>query len=240
MKTKDLIICCCLFIFSFSLHAKEEISKLSLTAKATISKPADELQLKIGVTNLTDTAVTALEENSNKMQTIITSLETIGLTKNEYETGHFSIHPTYTPYPAHPPADWRQTINGYEVSNTITIHTDKLDMAGKIIDVANKAGANVIDNISFTLHDPRAHWKEALIAAASNAMEDAVAIASATHVQLGRVLSINLDNTHVVFAKVNSNYVAQAMGSGGEVPPIEPGEVKITANISIVYEIVPL
>ncbi len=218
-------------------HPVIEASKLSLTAQATIHKPADELQMKIGVVTIADDAETALSENSNKMQAVIDSLLASGLTREEYETGHFSIHPTYTPYPQNPPADWKATINGYEVSNALTIHTDKMDMAGKFIDASNKAGANSVSNISFSLHDPRIYWKDALAAATTNAMEDAQAIALTAGVQLGRVISINLNHTTVAAHHLDGNYVAKAMMAGGAMPSIEPGDVKIDASISIVYEI---
>lgn len=225
-------------------HAKKheqpvlEPSKLTLSAQATIRKPADELQLKIGVVTLGTQAEAALAENSAKMQAVTQSLEAAGLTRTEYQTGHFSINPTYTPYPQNPPPDWKQTINGYEVSNSIIIHTDKIEMAGKFIDIANKAGANSFTDIRFGLHDPRAHWKEALSAATQNAMSDAQTIATSAGVELARVLSITLNSTNVNAPHLNAKFVAQAMDSGGNVaPPIEAGEVTITANISIVYEI---
>lgn len=216
--------------------ANNEPPKLTLSAQATICKPSDELQLKIGVINIGEMADKTLSKNSSRMQAVIEKLEAAGLTKDDYETGQFSIHPTYTPYPINPPQDWKPSINGYEVTNSIIIHTNKLDMAGKLIDVANKAGANSISDIRFGLHNPRIYWSEALSAAAANAIADANAISSAAGVKLVRILSISLDNTSVVSPQVNAVYLAKGMDSGSA-PPIEPGEVSITASVTLVYEI---
>ncbi len=206
---------------------------LTLSANASIHKPSDELQMKIGVVTLALTAEAALLENSTKMRAVMNNLELANLTSNDYETSHFSINPTYTPYPLHPPADWKPSINGYEVTNTILIHTQKLDLAGKIIDVSNAAGANSITEVRFALRNPRDYWTEALIAAGSNAVKDAQAIASATGVRLVRVLSISLNHTQVHSPQLN---IAK-FDIGGAAPPIEPGEVSITANVTLVYEI---
>ena len=224
--------------FSFvSLNAfPQDVPKLTLSSSAKIQKPADELQLKIGVITRSVTAEEALEENSFKMRNVIDNLEAAGFNKDDYETSQFSINPTYTPYPKNPPTDWRQTINGYEVTNSILIHTDKLDMAGKIIDLSNKAGANSITDVKFGLRYARDYWTEALEAAGSNAIKDAKAIAKATGVQLVRVLSISLNNTQVRSPQVNLECFAKA-GASEMAPPIEPGEVSIEANISLVYEI---
>jgi hypothetical protein len=219
-----------------SAHASnKDVPKLTLSASATIWKPSDELQLKIGVVNLGEAAEEALEENSQKMQGVIANLELIGMTKDDYETSHFSINPTYTPYPKDPPVNWKPCINGYEVTNTILIHTPKLDMAGKIIDMANRAGANTISDIRFGLHNSREYWTEALAAAGSNAVTDARAIAGSTGVKLLRVLSISLNQTQVSSHQPN---VAFAKVAGADrTLPIEPGEVSIMANITLIYEI---
>lgn len=222
-----------LFPFLVLQASNLEVPKLTLSASATIAKPSDELQLKIGVITLGETAEEALAENSFKMENVIAHLEAIDLTKGDYETSHFSINPTYTPYPKNPPENWKPSINGYEVTNTILIHTPKLDLAGKIIDRANRAGANSITEIHFGLHNSRDYWTEALSAAGANAIRDAQTIAQATGVRLVRVLSISLNQTQIHSPHLSVACFAKA----GNAPPIEPGEVSLTANVSLVYEI---
>lgn len=212
-----------------------DVPKLNLNASATIYKPSDELQMKVGVVTYGITAEEALRENSEKMRAVVANLELTGLGKGDYETSHFSINPTYTPCPKDPPADWRPSINGYEVTNSIHVHTKKLELAGNIIDQANQAGANSITDIRFGLSNSRDYWQEALTAAGANAVRDAQAIAGATGVRLIRVLSISLNSTQVQSPQMNIASFAKMAGSGA--PPIEAGETSITASVSVVYEI---
>jgi uncharacterized protein YggE len=221
---------------TFGAQGHDIIPKLTLSASAVILKPADELQIKIGCLTLALTAEEALDENSGKMRAIISNMEFLGLGKDDYETNQFSVKPTYTPYPQYPPADWRPSINGYEVTNSILIHTRKLDMAGKIIDLANKAGANSITDIRFGLRSSRDYWSEALAAAGAHAVNDARAIAEATGVRLIRVLSISLNHTQVRGPQLNLASFPKASGSEAS-PPIEAGDVSIEASVSLVYEI---
>lgn len=211
----------------------QEVPKLTLTASATILKPADELQLKIGVVTYGETAQAALAENNTKMNQIFENLTKINLSENDYETNQFTINPTYTPVPKDPPPFWKQSINGYEVINTILIHTSQLEMAGTIIDLANQAGANTISDIRFTLSNSRNYWTEALTAAGYNAVSDAQAIARATGVNLVRVLSISLNHTQVRAPYLNLSAFAKADVS----TPIEPGDVSIEASVTLIYEI---
>lgn len=231
-----LLVSLALFAPTYA-RIKEEPSTLTLTAQALLKKPADEIQMKVGVVTLSDQAETALTENSIRMQAVVRGLESVGLERSEYETGHFAIHPTYTPYPKDPPADWKQTINGYEVTNSILIHTDKIDAAGKLIDAANKAGANSIESIRFTLQDPQAYRDETIKTATANALADARSVASAAGVQLVKVLSITLENSNVVGTQESPMYLAKAYASN--MPPIEPGEVSLTATVTVIYEIAP-
>jgi uncharacterized protein len=214
----------------------EFFPKLTLSAEALIHKPADELRMTIGVVNIGDTAEIALEENSKKMQDVIRSIETAGLNKTEYETGRFSIEPTYTPTPKNPPSDWKPSIIGYKVTNTIQVKTGQLSQAGRLIDVTNKAGANSVENIHFTLHDPRSYRDEVIKSATTNAMQDAKIIASAAGIKLLRLLSVDLDHAQLVMPRANNIYFAKAMAADSS-PPIEAGNVDITARISLSYEI---
>lgn len=221
-----------------AVEADINIPKITVSSQAVIRKPADELRLTVGVVNLAEKAETALAENSGKMQAVIKSLKDAGLAKSDYETGHFSIHPTYTPYPKEPPPDWKPSINGYEVNNSIAIRTDKLDLAGKLIDAANKAGANSIENIHFTLHDPHSYANEVISAAVANASQDAKTIATAAGVKLVRLISISLNNTNAVNPPSNNIYFAKAL-SVDNTTPIESGDVTVTANVTASYEIGP-
>lgn len=218
-----------------SLYASgQEVPKLTLSSSATISKPADELRLKIGVVTHGKTAQAALAENSEKMRHVFEDLARIGMSEDDYETHQFNINPTYTPPPRDPPPYWTPSINGYEATNTIQIHTSKLDLAGAIIDVANSAGANTISDIHFTLSRPRNYWTEALTAAGHNAVSDAEAIAQATGVRLVRVLSISLNNTQVRSPHLNYLEFCKVADAS---TPIEPGDVSIEASVTLVYEI---
>ena len=98
-------ICFALAIAFLPLFGND-VPKLTLSATGTIRKPADELQLKVGVITLGTTAQEALQENSGKMQEIVGKIEWAGLTKDDYETSQFAINPVYSPYPVNPPPNF--------------------------------------------------------------------------------------------------------------------------------------
>ncbi len=216
------------------------VATLTVRGEAQLEKPADQLQIRLGVVNEAPEASVALKENSKAMANVIDALRKAGLGSDEYETGRFSIRLRYSRRPRQADPEWRPRIVGYEVTNTLAIKTKKLDLAGKLIGAANEAGANSIDSIAFGLADPRAHRAEAIVAATDNARSDAAVLARASSVELVRTITISLDDAvrrpPIPLARAENFAVAAA----AIVPPIEAGDVTVRASVTIVYEIAPL
>ena len=214
----------------------EDTPKLSVRGEAELEKPADQLRLTVGVRTENKEAAAALDANSATMRKVVQAVERIGLSEDEYETGRFSIRPTYSRRPRQAEPDWRPQIVGYEIVNSIVIKTKQMDLAGKLIGAANKAGANSIDSIGFELSDPRSYRAEAIQQATRHALSDAAALAEAASLRLVRVIAITLDHSPVrgpdmAFA------TGRAMAETPGAPPISPGDVTVRAAVTIVYEI---
>jgi uncharacterized protein len=228
---------CALILMSFvSLKASlHDVPHITLSSHAKIKKPADEIQFKITVTTLAKTAKEGLSENSEKMNAIIESLRYVGLLDDDYETLQFTITPTYTPYPKNPPSDWQASINGYQIMNSLYVHTTQIDRVGEIIDAVTHEGATQISDLRFGIREPKQYWHEVLTTAALDAVNDAKALASVTGVELVRVLQISLSQYHVSAPQMNvACFAKNAMSSA---TPIEVGDVTIEATVNLLYEI---
>lgn len=213
----------------------EDAHKLVVNGNSTLHKPADKLSLKIGVVTLNQNAGAAIEANNEQMQQLFQTLKKTGLSENEFQTGSFTVAPQYTPPPKNPPPDWHSTISGYEVRNTLSIHTNRLELAGPLIDAAAKAGANLFEDISFTLQDTQNAQIEAIGKAVQQAKAYAQAAALEAGVKLGDVLEISLNPSTIVPRFYKAERFAMAMGDNST--PIAPGNVEVTASVSMTYEL---
>ncbi|MHC5009190.1 MAG: SIMPL domain-containing protein, partial [Planctomycetota bacterium] len=155
-----LLALACVFVWTASAVAfddgdngggLDDVPRLTVRGEALLHKPADLLRLRVGVVTDDPEPTAALNRNSRQMQNVITALEKAGLDRPEYETGRFSVQPVYERRPRNAGADWRARITGYQVTNSLAVRTKKLELAGKLIEAANDAGANSIDSISFDL-----------------------------------------------------------------------------------------
>jgi uncharacterized protein YggE len=221
-------------------HDADLTPRLTVRNGATLEKPADELQLDIGVVTEATTAGEALEENTKRMERVVAALEKAGLGDDEMKTGRFQVRPQYARRPRQPDPDWSPRIVGYEVTNSLRIRTGQLALAGRFIETANSAGANTIGSITFGLADPRAHRAEAIATATANAITDARGLAEAASLRLVRVLSINLDSAAAIPVTQRfgeSGVMRAAVTQAGAPTPISPGDVTVKASVTIVYEV---
>lgn len=208
--------------------------KLVVTGSSLLHKPADQVMLAIAVLTRSDEAKNALSDNNVKMQQVIESLQKAGLQKGEYFTGQFSIQPVYSIPPRNPPPDWKAAIVAYEVTNSVNIKTQKLELAPIIIDAVGRAGANQISNISFGLVDQQTHKNEAIQQATNNALDDAQALADAANLKLVRVLDIKLEQPQI-YPKPTANMYYMAKTESA--PIIEAPDVDVGASVSVTFEI---
>ena len=217
------------------LSADDVVPTLTVNGRAVLQRPANIATLSVGVTTSADTAESALTDNSQKMQSIVSSLLDTHLTKEEMQTGQFNITPLYTPYPKNPAPDFKQTIIGYEVTNMLSIRTDKIKEIGNFIDIATKSGANKIENVQFSLNDERSAWDEVIELATKNAISDATTMSSAANVKLLRVTSISLDDSRITPPRPLNATLFKSAALADTI--IEPGQTEISANVHLTYEI---
>lgn len=216
----------------FATLAGADTNKLSVSGQATVYVPADKLTLTVGVVTQSTSAQQALKDNRERMNQVVAALNKIGLSSSEFQTGQFSVNPTYTPMPKNPPPNWQQTISGYEVRNTVNIRTNQFELAGPIIDEVGSGGANLVENIAFTLDDPQYAKSQAITLAVQQAIGYAETAARAAHVNLGDLIDLSINPS-----MVTPHYMKAASFAMNESTPIHPGNVEVQANASLVYTI---
>lgn len=206
--------------------------KLSVTGNSSIFKPADQLNIIIGVETFDQESKKAAQANAAKMQAVKDVLIKTGLSEKEIQTKEFTIAPVLTPPPQNPPADWQPKIAGYQVRNTYQVKTKRLDLAGTIIDATTKEGANTIQSISFTLENEDIAKVEAIGQAYKQAEFYATALSKEAHVKLGDIIELSISHpfTNVRFLKAER--FSQELGT-----PISPKDVEVKASVSVVFEI---
>jgi uncharacterized protein len=213
-------------------QSSAETPQLQVRGEAELQVPADQLQLSIGVITQAETAQAALDRNSAGMKKVEQALYQLGLGQQEYRTGHFGIQPQWSiqPRPNH-----RPEIIGFTVTNSFTVTTTKLELAGRLIETTVQAGANSIGDLIFGLTDPKAHRAEAIRQATNQARAEARILAAAAAINLGDIIFITVDQPVIHLQRLQADRFEATAGQ----PPLAPGEVTIRAGVAISFRISP-
>ena len=217
---------------------------LSVIGTATTIEKPDKVIVSLGVETTNKTANIALTANSNIMNKVIDVLKTTGVRENETSTSSFNISPNYN-Y-SQSSGNTERIIVGFTVSNSIQIESPNTQNVSKWIDTAIAAGANIINNIDFTLSDKKLQdIKTSLIKKAiADARTKADIAASAAGLKVIGVKSINLNDFAIrpplpyqtPLAKESLTSGA-ATANGNRSTPVILGQEQVTLNLGIVFVI---
>lgn len=210
--------------------APEAQNAISVSGEGKVSAEPDMAEIIIGVESRAPTAKEAASQNSEDMNEVMAVLEGMGIAEEDIQTVDYSIRVEM---------DYRgdegPKVVGYVVDNAVRVKVRDLDLVGDLLDQATEAGANNIYGITFTVEDPRPFQEQAREMAVAEARRKAGQLAEAADVRLGDLVSLS---EYLVGGPVYVERAAAAEGMGGGAPPISPGQLEITAQVQMSYEIV--
>ena len=163
---------------------------LSLTGRAEVRAAPDMAVISAGTVSEANTAREALSANNETMAAVLKTIAAAGVAEKDIQTSNFSIQPKYT-YPprASDGAQEAPRIDGYTVSNTVTVLVRNLDRLGAVMDAVVSSGVNQMNGLNFTIAEPEPLRNEARKRAVADALARAQLYADAAGVKLGsRVL----------------------------------------------------
>ncbi len=203
---------------------------ITATGEGRVTAVPDMAMVSLGVQTDADTASTALTENSVKLAAVIERLKAAGIEPRDVQTSGLSLGPRYdySKQDGTPPA-----VVGYTASNMVTVRVRALDTVGSVLDGVVADGANTLNGLSFGLAEDRAALDEARRLAVKDAAAKAALYAEAAGVKLGRVISIGEAGT---FAPPMPMAMEAGFAKSADVP-VAPGEMTLSASVSVVYSI---
>ena len=207
---------------------------LFVSGSATANTQTDKVIVSLGVETADKTAEKALLSNSNLMNSVIDALKASGLQQNETSTSSFSIKPNYN----FSKYGERGNLMGFTVSNSIQIESSNIDSVSQWIDTAVQAGANIVNDIYFSVSEEKLQKiKNVLLKeAVANAKSKVDIVAGAAGINVGGIKSIMVEE--IGFPQEPGPLYAKSLSSD-EVSstPILAGEQEVSTTVSIVYMI---
>ncbi len=207
---------------------------ITVVGEGVVNIEPNVARTNIGVEVVRPTVEEAAAENSQIVDGLLATLTELGIPGEDIQTSGFNVYAER--YGTGGAASEEEV--QYRVSNTVTVIIRDLDKVGEVLDASIKAGANNIFGVEFLLDDATAVRSEARKVAVENARATAEELAVLNGVQVGKVLAISevVGSAGGFYNNSIGNY---QIGMGGaERTPIQPGQLRLTMQLQITYELV--
>ncbi|MEX1019615.1 MAG: SIMPL domain-containing protein [Litorilinea sp.] len=204
---------------------------ITVVGAGTVNIRPDVAHVQIGVETMRASVQEASSENREALDSVLAALLDQGIAESDIQTSGFSVFAERYG-PEGPLAD--EEMN-YRVTNTVRIVVHDLDNVGQILDAAIEAGANNIYGVEFALDDTDEVESQARAEAIENARVKAEELAGLSEVSVGRVIAISEIVGGGFYPMAEGRMMS--MGGGGGTS-IAPGELEITLQLQVVYELV--
>ncbi|MEH2204141.1 MAG: SIMPL domain-containing protein [Nostoc sp.] len=196
---------------------------LEVTGKGEVSVATTLTEVQLGIKVQAKTATAVQEQVAQRSTAVVGVLRKLGA--KELQTISIQLNPVYS-Y-----ENGTQTLTGFEGLNTLQFELPK-NQSGAAIDKAIQAGANVIQNISFTASDEV--LQQARLQVLSEAVKDAKAQAQAVFSTLqltpGQIIDIDINsNDNPILSPFVSNLITDRVST----TPIIGGSQTIKASVSL-------
>jgi uncharacterized protein YggE len=203
---------------------------ITVMTQGKASAEPDLAKITIGVQTRDSEAEAAARQNSDRMAGVMGALQDIGVAEEDIQTVDYSIRAEI---------DWdddEQRVIGYVVNNSVLIKIREVDKVGDVLDAVTEAGANNIFGIQFTFDDPSALREQARAEAMTEARDKAEALAQLAGVGLGKPRHISESFMESPPFYLEPVYAVAERGMGGGAP-VMPGQLEVTVQVQVTYDI---
>jgi uncharacterized protein len=227
------------FLPVLSVQAQDEnldksrgLRRLIVTGQGEVKNKPDKADITVGVVTENKLSQVAAKDNAAASQRVHAALKKLGIADKDIQTVNYSVQPLMV-YPGPNQPQRKPELTGYRVYNQVRITVRDLPKMGEILDAATGAGSNTIEGIAFGLQEPQASEDSALEKAIAQARRKAERMAMAAGVRIVGIYEINEGG--------NMRPIPMMMGRAADaaeaITPIAPGELTISASVTIVYEL---
>lgn len=209
--------------------ASDNERTLTVRGWATADAAPDMAVVTVAVETMARGAKESAAANARTSDSVIKAIRKALAPTDEVDTASFSVFPVYEFE-----KDRGQVLKGFRTVHQVKVTTNKTSAAGEILDRAIEAGANRVVEVRYDLKDISAHC-DGLIRSAA---EKAAAQARAASLAFGT----GLDVVKTIMPSCNKEsegpirpYAMEAMKMRAPDTPIEPGTVRLRADVEAVY-----
>jgi len=217
---------------SGSAAGARTLTRVTVTGEALVESRPDTAVIQLAVVTQNASATEAQAENASRTEAVVRAVRAAAGAGAEVETSGYSLQPQYAYKEGAPP-----TITSYVARNAVTVTTGALDRVGPVIDAAGRAGANSVDNLSFTLRRDEQPRDQALSNATREALRKARVMAEALGGRVARIVEAQEAGTVRPPIPVPIQRELRVADMAAAQTPVEIGTLEVRSQVQLVAEI---
>lgn len=208
---------------------------VNTSSEAEMSPDVAEISFSVKTTD-TKSMQKATASNKEISEKVYSELKALinPATGDYIKTSNFNASPVYSYNGS------KRTLDKYEVSNRVTVHTKSIDKVGKMIDNAITAGATNVDNLNFSLSNYDSQCDDLISKASKKAYKRADSIAKSMNSTLAGISNVSTSCSSNNGSSYPRLYMAKSMvaeladeaSSNASGMSISDGVIKINAHVN--------
>jgi uncharacterized protein YggE len=211
---------------------------ISTSGEATVRVAPDQAVINLGVDSFALTLAEATRINADVGARLLAAVKKAGVEQKDIAIDTLSLGLRYKDA-SHP----AKGIEGYDADRSYAITVRDIDRVESVLRAALDAGANSIGGVQFRTTEVRRHRDDARRMAVRAAYEKAQLLAGELGAKVGSPITIT-ESAYNWYGYRQNNAMAQNSmqePSGGAPPDeaIAPGQLSVTASVSVVFDLVP-
>lgn len=226
---KKIILVLALLLCASFAYAADNDRTISVTGMGEMEIAPDTGNLSLGFRTMDTDLSKAKAEMTARMDALIEALQQFNISEKDIQAAQLYIYPNYKTS-----EDGTTMLQAYSVSRSITVVFKDMTKTDAILDASIKAGANTFNSLNFSYSKEDELKLEALEKAIQNANNQADFLAQSLGVKRGKVMHIATAQSYMTY---NDAAVMRSEASAGGGAGYTPGQVKVNAQINIVYSI---
>lgn len=203
----------------------EKRQGISVSGTAEVQAAPDIAHVTLGVRTRSAQADKAASDNAAAAARVIQAVRQVGIPEKDIGTVQYTLQPVFEYPPNAPPK-----LTGYEAANLVRVTVRDLSKVGAVVDAAVGAGANVVQDVAFSLKNESEFRARALAKAVEDGRTKARVMAQALDVRLGKLISASEAQAPVITPVYGRAEAAAPT-------PIIPRQIEVRATVNLVYAI---
>jgi uncharacterized protein len=221
---KTLLILTVLLMTSIYAQEPKQVPTINVAGEGKVKVVPDQVSISIAMETKGTKAEEVKRENDKKMDGILKFIKKSNIPSEDFQTQRIALNPNY---------DYEKKKYNYIATQTVQILLKDLSKYDSLMEGLVNEGINRIDNVEFKSSKMIQLQSEARKLAMKDAKGKAEDYVSVLNQKVGKAILIS-DNSQVYIPQPRM-YAMKAAASNEAMPreTVAPGEIEITANVSV-------